>query len=60
MNTKFYKEVDPDKTEEEIRRIINNRRPKDTPKETKIPVEPWKILCQKLEDKYNINPLQLD
>ena len=47
-------------TEEEIRRIVNNRRPQGTPKGTKIPTKPWLILCQKLEDKYDINPLQLD
>ena len=57
---KFYNQVDSDKTEEEIRRIINNRRPKGTPKGTNIPTKPWLNLCQKLETKYDKNPLQLD
>jgi len=57
---KFYNEVDSDKTEEEIRKIINDRRPKGTPKGTNIPTKPWLNLCQKLENKYNKNPLQLD
>ena len=57
---KFYNQVDSDKSEEEIRRIVNNRRPKGTVKGTQIPTKPWLKLCQKLEDKYDINPLQLD
>ena len=54
---KFYNQVDKDKTEEEIRKVINNRRPKGTPKGTNIPTKPWLNLCQKLENKYNKNPL---
>ena len=57
---KFYNKINPDKAEEDIRRIVNNRRPKGTVKGTQIPTKPWLKLCQKLEDKYDINPLQLD
>ena len=57
---KFYNQVDSDKTEEKIRKIINDRRPKGTLKGTQIPTKPWLNLCQKLETKYDKNPLQLD
>jgi predicted NAD-dependent protein-ADP-ribosyltransferase YbiA (DUF1768 family) len=56
----YYKVVDTDKTEEDIIRLINNRRPKGKPKGTRIPTKPWLELCDKLNDKYNIHPLRLD
>ena len=54
---KFYGIYDPTKTKEEIKKIVNNRRKKDTPKGTRIPSEPWIELCAKLQAKYEENPL---
>ncbi len=54
---KFYGKVDPEKTEDDIKRIINNRRPKGTPIGTRIPSKPWLELCNKLKGKYGVNPL---
>ena len=50
---KFYGKVDADKTEDDIKRIINNRRPQGTPPETRIPTNAWLDLCKKLEIKYD-------
>lgn len=55
----YYSKVDPKKTENDIKRIINNRRPKDSPKETRIPTKPWLELCEKLNQKYNVHPLKI-
>ena len=55
----YYKKVDPNKTEADVIRIVNNRRPKDKPKGTRIPTKPWLELCDKLNKKYNIHPLRL-
>ena len=54
----YYKKVDPNKTEADVIRIVNNRRPKDKPKGTRIPTKPWLELCDKLNKKYNIHPLK--
>ncbi len=54
----YYKKVDPNKTETDVLRIVNNRRPKDKPKGTRIPIKPWLELCEKLNKKYNIHPLK--
>lgn len=54
----YYSKVDKNKTENDIKRILNNRRPKDTPKGTSIPSEPWLDLCETLNKKYNIHPLK--
>ena len=54
---KFYEKVDPKKKKDDVVRIINNRRPKGTPKGTRIPTQPWIGLCNKLQGKYNVNPL---
>ena len=54
----YYSKVDSNKTEDDIKRILNNRRPKDTPKGTSIPTEPWLDLCETLNKKYNIHPLK--
>ena len=55
--TDFYKKVDPSKTEEECRDIINRRRNKEAPMGTKIPTKPWLELCEKLFKKYGVHPL---
>ena len=54
----YYSKVDANKTEDDIKRILNNRRPKDTPKGTSIPTEQWLDLCEKLNKKYNVHPLK--
>lgn len=54
----YYSKVDMNKTENDIKRILNNRRPKDTPKGTRIPTKPWLELCEKLNQKYNVHPLK--
>ena len=56
----FYEKVDPKKTEEDVKRIINNRRPKDKPKGTRIPTKQWLELCDKLSTKYTFHPLRME
>jgi hypothetical protein len=58
--TEFYQKADPDKTKEEIINIVQRRRPKGTPKNTRIPTKPWLELCNKLHKKYNIDPLDIE
>jgi len=55
----FYEKFDPKKTEEDVKRIINNRRPKDKPKGTRIPTEIWLELCDKVSAKYTFHPLRM-
>ena len=57
--TTFYEKVDPKKTEEDVKRIINNRRPKDKPKGTRIPTKIWVELCDKISAKYTFHPLRM-
>ena len=57
--TTFYEKVDPKKTEEDVKRIINNRRPKDKPKGTRIPTKIWLELCDKVSAKYTFHPLRM-
>ena len=54
----YYSKVDENKTENDIKRILDNRRPKGEPKGTRIPSEPWLELCEKLNKKYNVHPLK--
>ena len=54
----YYSKVDSNKTESDIKRILDNRRPKGKPKGTRIPTEPWLELCEKLNKKYNDHPLK--
>jgi len=54
----YYKEIDPKKTKTDIIRLINNRRPKDTPKGSRIPTKQWLELCDKLKEKYIYHPLR--
>ena len=53
----FYRIYDPIKTEKEVIGIIDRRRPRGTPKKTRIPTKYWLELCKRLEEKYNQNPL---
>ena len=55
----YYKKVDPNKTETDIIRLINNRRPNGSPKGTLIPTAPWLELCEKLKTKYVFHPLRM-
>jgi len=57
--TEYYKEFDPNKTENDIKRIINNRRPKGSQKGTILPTKPWLELCDKLQKKYVYHPLRM-
>ena len=45
------------KTKEEIKGLVDRRRNKDDPIGTRIPSKPWLELCDKLEERYDINPL---
>jgi hypothetical protein len=47
------------KTEEDVKRIINNRRPKGKPKGKRIPTKIWLDLCDKLRVKYTFHPLRM-
>ena len=58
--TDFYKVVDPSKTEEECRGIVNRRRNKGSPIGTRIPTKPWLELCDKLYKKYGTDPLTIN
>jgi hypothetical protein len=58
--SEFYAKVDPDKTQSDIERIINNRRPKGKPKGTRIPPKQWSELCDKLSQKYTFHPLRMN
>jgi len=54
--TDFYKIVDPSKTEEECRKIVDRRRQLGLP----IRRKPWAELCDKLYKKYGIHPLTIE
>ena len=54
----FYEVIDPNKTTEDITRLINNRRPKGTDIGTRVPSVPWLTLCDKLSEKYDNHPLK--
>lgn len=56
---KYYKKIDPSKNEDDIRGILNRRRPAGTANYTRIPTKPWLELCDKLEKKYKIHPLRM-
>ena len=55
----FYKYTGEDKTDDDIIKIINRRRPKNSKVGTAIPTAPWFKLCETLYEKYNIDPLDL-
>ena len=57
--TEYYNVVDPSKSDDEIKGIINRRRPKDTAIGTRIPTKPWLELCDRLSEKYNVHPLKM-
>jgi len=55
----YYHKVDPSKSDEEIRGIVDRRRPKGSPIGKRIPTEPWLDLCDKLSNKYIYHPLRI-
>jgi hypothetical protein len=57
--TEYYNVVDPSKSDDEIKGIVNRRRPKDTSIGTRIPTKPWLELCDTLSKKYNVHPLKM-
>ena len=54
----YYKKVDPNKTETDVIRLVNNRRPKGKEKGTRIPTKQWLELCDKLNQKYDSHPIK--
>lgn len=57
--TEYYHVVDPTKSDDEIKKIVDNRRPKDSEIGTRIPTIPWLELCDKLSKKYVYHPLRI-
>jgi len=57
--TEYYNVVDPSKSDDEIKGIVDRRRPKDTAIGTRIPTQPWLELCDRLSEKYNVHPLKM-
>lgn len=55
--TEYYHVVDPAKSDEEIKNIIDRRRPVDS---GRIPTKPWLELCDKLNSKYKLHPLNME
>lgn len=55
--TEYYHKVEPNKSDEEIKGIIDRRRPKGRELGTRIPTKPWLELCDKLNTKYKLHPL---
>jgi len=51
---KYYQKVEPSKTKEDIKKIVDRRRELGLP----IRRKPWLELCEKLNKKYNIHPLK--
>ena len=56
--TEYYHKVEPSKSDEEIKGIVNRRRPQGSKLGTRIPTKPWLELCDKLNTKYKLNPLE--
>lgn len=58
--TEYYHKVDPNKSDEEIKNIVDRRRPAGSELGTRIPTKPWLELCDKLNSKYKLHPLKMD
>jgi len=58
--TEYYHKVDPAKSDEEIKSIINKRRPPGSELGTRIPTKLWLELCDKLYKKYTYHPLRIE
>ena len=58
--TEYYHVVDPTKSDDEIKKIVDNRRPKGSEIGTRIPTAPWLELCDKLSKKYTYHPLRIE
>lgn len=55
--TEYYHKVEPSKSDEEIKGIVDRRRPQGSKLGTRIPTTPWLELCDKLNKKYKSHPL---
>ena len=51
----YYSKVEPSKTKEDIKKIVDRRRELGLP----IRRKPWLELCEKLNQKYNVHPLKI-
>ena len=58
--TEYYSKVDSNKTEEDVKRIVDRRRPPGSKLGNRILTKEWLELCEKLNQKYNIHPLRLN
>ena len=56
--TEYYSKVDPNKTETDIKRIVDRRRPPGSKLGNRILTKEWLELCEKLNQKYNVHPLK--
>ena len=55
--TEYYHKIDPSKNDEEIKGILDRRRNKGDKIGSRIPTKPWLELCDKLNSKYKLHPL---
>ena len=56
--TDYYSKVDNNKTSEDVKRIVDRRRPPGSKIGNRILTKPWLELCEKLNKKYNVHPLK--
>ena len=57
--TEYYSKVDSNKTAEDVKRIVDRRRPPGSKLGNRILTKEWLELCEKLNQKYNVHPLRL-
>ena len=55
--TEYYSKVDSNKTAEDVKRIVDRRRPSGSKLGNRILTKEWLELCEKLNQKYNVHPL---
>lgn len=56
--TEYYSKVDKNKTAEDVKRIVDRRRPPGSKLGNRILTKAWLELCEKLNQKYNVHPLK--
>lgn len=56
--TEYYSKVDKYKTAEDVKRIVDRRRPPGSKLGNRILTKEWLELCEKLNQKYNVHPLK--